>query len=116
MSVAALSIAMSSFCTNPKVFKDGNKNKAIYNGKVITNWQPNQFNQLNSKQLIQSMSISIEDIISFVQEDYSNGRMMTEVIAKSYIHNLLDVLSKLEDLSVLTIEEEHECENCDEID
>ena len=26
----------------PKVFKDGPKNKAIYKGKVVKNWQPNK--------------------------------------------------------------------------
>ena len=28
---------------NHKVMKDGGKNKAIYNGKVINNWQAHQF-------------------------------------------------------------------------
>ena len=28
---------------NHKVMKDGDKNKAIYNGKVINNWQAHQF-------------------------------------------------------------------------
>ena len=90
MSVAALSIAMSSFCTNP-----------VY--KVDT-----------KQELIQQIAINLEDIIDFVQEDYSNGRFMTEIVAKSYIDNLLDALSKLEDLN--TINNAEQCENCDEID
>ena len=28
---------------NRKVMKDGNKNKVVYDGKVINNWQAHQF-------------------------------------------------------------------------
>ncbi len=100
MSVAALSIAMSSFCTNP-VHKD-------------ENYRPHTYNSVTKQKLIQQITVNLEDIIDFVQEDYSNGRMMTEIVAKSYIDHLLDALSKLEDLE--TINDAEECENCDEID
>ena len=48
--------------------------------------------------------------------------MMTETLAKSYINNLLNVLSKLEDLQLDTSSTKKyldyfvDCENCDEID
>tara|TARA_R100000329_G_C7580781_1_gene205753 strand:+ start:544 stop:825 length:282 start_codon:yes stop_codon:yes gene_type:complete len=74
LSVAALSLAMSGFCTEPPT----------------------------SKQLIKEITINVEDIIEFVQEDYYNGRMMTQTLAKSYVNNLLNVLSKLEDLQLKT--------------
>jgi len=94
LSIAALSLAMSGFCTEPPT----------------------------NKQLIKEITINVEDIIEFVQEDYYNGRMMTQSLAKSYVNNLLNVLSKLEDLQLKTTSTQKNldyfvnCENCDEID
>jgi len=89
LSVAALSIAMSGFCTNPPT----------------------------EKELIQEMSMTVEDIIQSMRigvvEDKFNG--LPVEMAKIYIHNLLDVLSKLEDIQVLD-RAKINCENCDEID
>ena len=62
LSVAALSLAISGFCTNPPT----------------------------NQQLIKEITINVEDIIEFVKEDEYNGRMMTETLAKSYINNLLN--------------------------
>ena len=91
LSVAALSLAISGFCSEPPT----------------------------NKQLMKEITINIEDIIDFVQEDYYNGRMMTQDLAKSYVNNLLNVLSKLEDLQYKTQKHSDyfvDCENCDEID
>jgi len=94
LSVAALSLAISGFCTNPPT----------------------------KQQLISEITVNVEDIIDFVREDYYNGRMMTQDLAKSYVNNLLNVLSKLEDLQFKTTKTQEnldyfvECENCDEID
>ena len=89
LSVAALSIAMSGFCTNPTT----------------------------EKELIQEMSMTVEDIIQSMRigivEDKFNG--LPVEMAKIYIHNLLDVLSKLEDIQVLD-RAKINCENCDETD
>jgi len=87
MSVAALSIAMSGFSTNPPT-----NNELI---KEIS---------MTTEDMIQSMRITNDTVThcySFVQ--------MSEI----YVHNLLDILSKLEDLQ---IEYGSDCENCDEID
>ena len=43
-----------------------------------------------------------------IVEDKFNG--LPVEMAEIYVHNLLDILSKLEDLQMLN------CENCDEID
>ena len=94
LSVAALSLAISGFCNEPPT----------------------------KQQLIKEITINVEDIIEFVQEDYYNGRMMTQSLAKSYVNNLLSVLSKLEDLQLKTTSTQKNlnyfvnCENCDEID
>tara|TARA_R100001082_G_scaffold19424_1_gene9501 strand:+ start:299 stop:631 length:333 start_codon:yes stop_codon:yes gene_type:complete len=105
LSVAALSLAISGFCTNPPT----------------------------NQQLIKEITINVEDIIEFVKEDEYNGRMMTETLAKSYVNNLLNVLSKLEDLQTnqtdtlkqkvnysdyinVNLVNFVDCENCDEID
>ena len=108
LSVAALSLAISGFATNPdstsiklpKVHVDGNKNKAIYKGKVINNWQSHQFRSKTNKDLVQEITITTEDIISWVKEDEFNGRMMTKELADIYVKNLLDILSKIEDLKI----------------
>ena len=94
LSVAALSLAISGFCNEPPT----------------------------KKELIKEITINVEDIIEFLQEDYYNGRMMTQSLAKSYVNNLLSVLSKLEDLQLKTTSTQKDlnyfvnCENCDEID
>tara|TARA_R110002020_G_scaffold186408_1_gene384400 strand:+ start:98 stop:562 length:465 start_codon:yes stop_codon:yes gene_type:complete len=67
LSVAALSLAISGFCTNPP----------------------------SSKELIKEISMTTEDIIQSIRT------LDTTEISKMYVHNLLDVLSKLEDLQVL---------------
>ena len=89
LSVAALSIAISGFCINPPT----------------------------EKELIQEMSMTVEDIIQSMRigivEDKFNS--LPVEMTKIYIHNLLDVLSKLEDIQVLN-RVEIDCENCDEID
>ena len=108
ISVAALTIAIGGFATNPdstniklpKVHVDGNKNKAIYNGEVINNWQPNQFTQPTNKDLVKQITITTEDIISWVREDEWNGRVMTKELADMYVKNLLNILSKIEDLRI----------------
>jgi hypothetical protein len=84
LSVAALSLAISGFCTNPPT----------------------------NKQLIQEMSMTVEDIIQ------SMRTIDTTEISKMYVHNLLVVLSQLEDLQVNKFNNRYEppCENCDEID
>ena len=67
LSVAALLIASNVFCTNPPT----------------------------NKQLIQEMSMTVEDVIQSIRT------LDTTEISKMYVHNLLVVLSQLEDLQVL---------------
>ena len=69
LSVAALLIAGSGFCS----------------GNDTTN--------VNTKEII----ISCEDMIERVREDVFNSRM-TEEIADLYIQNLLDIISRVEDV------------------
>lgn len=66
LSVAALLIASNVFCTNPPT----------------------------NKQLIQEMSMTVEDVIQSIRT------LDTTEISKMYVHNLLVVLSQLEDLQV----------------
>ena len=66
LSVAALLIAINGFCTNPPT----------------------------NKQLIQEMSMTVEDVIQSIRT------LDTTEISKMYVHNLLVVLSQLEDLQV----------------
>ncbi len=82
MSVAALSIAISGFTTNPPT----------------------------NEELIKEIMITTEDLISNVKEDQYNSTVMTKKLADIYVKNLLNILSKAEDLY------EYDCENCDEID
>ena len=81
LSIGALLLATNGYCTGP-----------------------------TNNELIKEMYMTTEDIIkSMRMSDYSDStkcKQMSEI----YVHNLLDVLSKLEDLKVLN------CENCDEID
>ena len=74
MSVAALTIAISGFATNPDSL------------------------QVISNNLVKEITMTTEDIISWVKEDEYNGRMMTKELADIYVKNLLSILSKLEDV------------------
>ena len=74
MSVAALSIAISGYTTNPDSL------------------------QVVSNNLVKEITMTTEDIISWVKEDEYNGRMMTKELADIYVKNLLNILSKLEDV------------------
>ena len=74
MSVAALSIAISGYTTNPDSL------------------------QIVSNNLVKEITMTTEDIISWVKEDEYNGRMMTKELADIYVKNLLSILSKLEDV------------------
>ena len=82
MSVAALSIAISGFANNPPT----------------------------DKELVKEITFTAEDMIGWIIEDVANGYITDTVIADTYIDNLLDILSKIEDLQKI------DCENCDEID
>tara|TARA_R100000951_G_scaffold101759_1_gene93448 strand:- start:531 stop:851 length:321 start_codon:yes stop_codon:yes gene_type:complete len=88
MSVAALSIAISGFCTNPPT----------------------------NEELVKEISLTTEDMIQSMRmgilEDKFKGFPVD--IAEIYVHNLLDVLSKLEDIQMNL--SHFDCENCDEID
>ena len=92
MSVAALSIAISGFANNPPT----------------------------DKELVKEIVMTTEDLISWVKEDEWNGRMMTKELADIYVKNLLNILSKIEDLQAKKSQEEYynslDCQNCDEID
>ena len=59
-------------------------------------------NPPTKKQLIQEITINVEDLIDFVREHEYNGRIMTKELSKSYVQNLIDLLSKLEDLNTVT--------------
>ena len=74
MSVATLTIAISGFATNPDSL------------------------QVISNNLVKEITMTTEDIISWVKEDEYNGRMMTKELADIYVKNLLSILSKLEDV------------------
>ena len=74
MSVTALTIAISGFATNPDSL------------------------QVVSNNLVKEITMTTEDIISWVKEDEYNGRMMTKELADIYVKNLLNILSKLEDV------------------
>ena len=81
MSVAALTIAMSGFCNPP-----------------------------TDEEIVKELAMTTEDIIQSMRANDYSDTTKTKQMSEIYIHNLLDVLSKLEDLKVL------DCENCDEID
>ena len=76
LSVAALTIAISGFAIDPDSVQVTNNN------------------------LVKEITITTEDIISWVKEDEWNGRMMTKELADIYITNLLSILSKVEDLKL----------------
>jgi len=77
LSVAALSLAISGFCNNP-----------------------DSTNIPNNKELVIQITNTTEDLIEWVKEDEWNGRMMTKELADLYVKNLLDILSKVEDLNL----------------
>ena len=76
MSVAALTIAISGFATNPDSTQVANNN------------------------LVKEIVMTTEDIILSMRIINTNDSVITKEISEIYIHNLLDVLSKLEDLKV----------------
>ena len=76
MSVAALTIAISGFATNPDSTQVANNN------------------------LVKEIVMTTEDIIQSMRIINTNDSVITKEISEIYIHNLLDVLSKLEDLKV----------------
>ena len=92
LSVAALSLAISGFTTNPPT----------------------------DKQLVKEIMWTTEDIISWIKEDQWNGRIMTKELADIYVKNLLKILSSTEDLQMKQSQIEYnnslDCQNCDEID
>ena len=71
-SVAALSIAISGFCTNPPT----------------------------DRELLQEISMTTEDIIKSIRKINNNDSTITKEISEIYVYNLLDILSKLEDLQM----------------
>ena len=121
LSVAALSLAISGSCIDPKVHKDGNKSgvHGIDLGKD-PHWQPNQFNLPTNKQLVKEIMWTTEDLIEWVKEDEFHSRMMTKELADIYVKNLLKILSSAEDLQIKQCQIEYnnslDCCNCDEID
>ena len=76
MSVAALSIAISGYTTNPDSL------------------------QVVSNNLVKEITMTTEDIIQSMRIINTNDSIITKEISEIYIHNLLDVLSKLEDLQI----------------
>ena len=91
LSVAALSLAISGYTTNPDSL------------------------QVVSNNLVKEITMTAEDLIEWVKEDEWNGRMMTKELANIYVKNLLNILSKLEDVQSIQ-SYSIGCENCDEID
>ena len=60
---------------------------------------------------------TIEDMIEWMRADIKTGLVRAEV-GQSYVENLYELLSRLEDINAGLITEpfELDCENCDEID
>ena len=59
---------------------------------------------------------TIEDIIEWMHSDIQDGRVQ-ECVGELYLQNLIDLLSRLEDINAGLITEPFiKCENCDEID
>ena len=59
---------------------------------------------------------TIEDMIEWMRADIKTGLVRAEV-GQSYVENLYELLSRLEDINAGLITEPFvECENCDEID
>jgi len=72
LSVAALSLAISGFSTNPPT----------------------------NNELIKEISMTTEDIIKSIRKINNNDSTITKEISEIYVYNLLDILSKLEDLQM----------------
>tara|TARA_R110002012_G_scaffold267674_1_gene451585 strand:+ start:262 stop:552 length:291 start_codon:yes stop_codon:yes gene_type:complete len=91
MSVTALTIVMSGFCNPPT---DG--------------------------EIVKELTMTTEDIIQSMRVNDYSDTTRTKQMSEIYIHNLLDMLSKLEDLQMKQSKEEYynslNCNNCDEID
>ena len=62
----------------------------------------NPTSQPTKQELIKEITINIEDLIEFVKEDLYNGRMITKELSNTYVQNLIDILSKVEDLNTVT--------------
>jgi len=59
---------------------------------------------------------TIEDMVEWMHSDIQDGRVEQEV-GELYLKNLIDLLSRLEDINAGLITEPFvKCENCDEID
>jgi len=76
LSVAALSLALSGYTTNP------------------------DSTQITNNNLVREITFTAEDMIGWIIEDVANGYITDTVIADTYIDNLLDILSKIEDLDI----------------
>ena len=72
LNFAAITLDISGFCTNPPT----------------------------DKELIKEISMTTEDIIQSIRIINTNDSTITKEISEIYVHNLLDVLSKLEDLQI----------------
>tara|TARA_R110002012_G_scaffold125601_2_gene277222 strand:- start:301 stop:543 length:243 start_codon:yes stop_codon:yes gene_type:complete len=72
LSIAAITLAINGFCTDPP----------------------------SSQELIKEISMTTEDIIQSIRMINTNDSTITKEISEIYVHNLLDVLSKLEDLQI----------------
>ena len=75
-SVAALSIAISGFATDPDSVQVANNN------------------------LVKEIAMTTEDIIMSMRINNYNDVVKTRQLASIYVVNLLDILSKLEDLKI----------------
>ena len=59
---------------------------------------------------------TIEDMIEWMRWDIKNDEIRAE-IGQSYVENLIELLSRLEDINAgFIIKPFERCENCDEID
>jgi hypothetical protein len=96
LGVTALSIVINGFSTNPPT----------------------------KQELIKEMSLTTEDMIKSMRMTNDTVTQCYSFVQMSeiYVHNLLDMLSKLEDLQMLEYNKDNKtlnldwCENCDEID
>ena len=96
MSVAALTIAMSSYGQCTMSYKDSLE--AVNNNHA------------------REITITAEDMIDSIKYDIENGRIYKEY-AELYIENLLEIVSRVEDLDYQgKFYGNLDCENCDEID
>ena len=78
MSVAALTIAISSYSQCTMSFEDSLK--AVNNSYA------------------KEMAMTTEDIIKSIRMNDYSDTTKTKQLSEIYVHNLLDILSKLEDL------------------